>query len=165
MKFASITVALTLLAQSSAFAPNAALPALSSRVAQTNTNNIAANNSPVVVSSDTSLALFGSQWRKARKFNTPAKADGDITEKEVRALFELWNSALATGDSRIVASRYTESPVLLATVSDEPRTDFASVKDYFDAFLLKKPQGKILEGKVNIGDGWASDTGIYEVGQ
>ena len=43
------------------------------------------------------------------------------------------------------------------------RTDFASVQDYFDGFLLKEPQGKILEGKVNIGEGWASDTGIYEV--
>ena len=135
--------------------------------------------------------------------NLSAKVDGEITEKEVRALFELWNSALATGDSRIVASRYIkvcciiifwrvehkssdvqniltvyishaltsfnsidyilQSPVLLPTVSDEPRTDFESVKDYFDAFLLKKPQGKILDGKINIGDGWASDTGIYEV--
>ena len=56
-----------------------------------------------------------------------------------------------------------QSPVLLPTVSDEPRTDFESVKDYFDAFLLKKPQGKILDGKITIGDGWASDSGIYEV--
>jgi hypothetical protein len=37
-----------------------------------------------------------------------APTSTDITEKEVRALFELWNSALATGDSRIVASRYTK---------------------------------------------------------
>ena len=56
-----------------------------------------------------------------------------------------------------------QSPVLLPTVSDVPRTDFASVKDYFDSFLLKKPQGEILDGNIKIGDGWASDTGIYEV--
>lgn len=37
------------------------------------------------------------------------------------------------------------------------------MKDYFDSFLLKKPQGKILDGKINIGEGWASDAGIYEV--
>ena len=42
----------------------------------------------------------------AEIMNLSAKVDGEITEKEVRALFELWNSALATGDSRIVASRY-----------------------------------------------------------
>ncbi|KAL7523421.1 hypothetical protein ACHAXR_000169, partial [Thalassiosira sp. AJA248-18] len=46
-----------------------------------------------------------------------------ITEKEVRALFDLWNSALATGDSRIVADRYIKNPMLLPTVSDQPRTD------------------------------------------
>ena len=79
-----------------------------------------------------------------------------ITEKEVRALFELWNGALATGDSRIVADRYIKKPLLLPTVSDRPRTDFDSVKDYFDKFLLKKPVGKILEGSIHIGDGWAS---------
>ena len=42
----------------------------------------------------------------AKIMNLSAKVDGEITEKEVRALFELCNSALATGDSRIVASRY-----------------------------------------------------------
>ena len=99
---------------------------------------------------------------ETKKLNAAAKVTSDITEKEVRALFSLWNSALATGDSRIVASRYTKSPVLLPTVSDTPRTDFASVKDYFDAFLLKEPQGEIVEGHISIGDGWASDTGIYE---
>ena len=34
-----------------------------------------------------------------------------------------------------------KSPVLLPTVSDQPRTNYDSVKDYFDTFLLKKPQG------------------------
>ena len=63
------------------------------------------------------------------------------TEDEIRGLFQLWNDALATGDSRIVASRYAEGAVLLPTVSDTPRTDFDSIKDYFDAFLLQKPQG------------------------
>lgn len=153
MKFATLAVAFTLFAQSSGFAPNARPAAVGNRA-----NNVAA---PVATSTvDTSLNLFG--LGKAKKFNAPAKVDGDITESEVRALFELWNSALATGDSRIVASRYTKSPVLLPTVKDDPRTDFASVKDYFDSFLLKKPQGKILDGKINIGDGWASDAGIYE---
>ena len=84
------------------------------------------------------------------------------TEDEIRGLFTRWNDALATGDSSFVANLYSESPVLLPTVSDIPRTDFDSVKDYFDAFLLKKPQGEILEGHITIGDGFASDSGIYE---
>merc|ERR1712176_1135453 len=85
-----------------------------------------------------------------------------VDEAQIRALFSLWNNALATGDSRIVAKRYAKDAVLLPTVSDTPRTDFAGIKDYFDAFLQKKPQGQILEGNIRIGDGWAQDAGIYE---
>eukprot|EP00532_Pseudo-nitzschia_australis_P014240 CAMPEP_0168284040 /NCGR_PEP_ID=MMETSP0141_2-20121125/23277_1 /TAXON_ID=44445 /ORGANISM="Pseudo-nitzschia australis, Strain 10249 10 AB" /LENGTH=490 /DNA_ID=CAMNT_0008227983 /DNA_START=380 /DNA_END=1852 /DNA_ORIENTATION=+ len=88
----------------------------------------------------------------------------DISPEEVRSLFSLWNNALATGDSRLVASRYAtkSGAVLLPTVSDTPRTDFGSIKDYFDAFLKKQPQGEILEGNIRIGNGWAQDAGIYE---
>jgi uncharacterized protein (TIGR02246 family) len=85
-----------------------------------------------------------------------------ITEEEVRSLFYLWNDSLATGDSRLVAKRYAEEPVLLPTVSDTPRTDYALIKDYFDAFLLKKPQGEIVDGNIRIGNNWAQDAGIYE---
>mmetsp|Transcript_69107 Transcript_69107/g.102716 ORF Transcript_69107/g.102716 Transcript_69107/m.102716 type:complete len:334 (-) Transcript_69107:105-1106(-) len=107
---------------------------------------------------ESSTALNG--WRQ--KIFGKSEAKSDISESEVRALFSLWNSALATGDSRIVAKRYADQAVLLPTVSDTPRTDFASIKDYFDAFLLKEPQGTILEGDIRIGDGWAQDAGIYE---
>ena len=94
---------------------------------------------------------------------TTSTAGPDITKDEVRALFSLWNNALATGDSRIVAKRYAKNPVLLPTVSDTPRTDYSTIKDYFDGFLLKQPQGTILDGNILIGDGWAQDMGIYEV--
>jgi uncharacterized protein (TIGR02246 family) len=96
------------------------------------------------------------------KKNKRGKMTKEITKDEVRNLFGLWNDALATGDSSIVASRYTKSPLLLPTVSDTPRTDFDGVKDYFDAFLLKQPDGKILDGHIKVGDGWASDAGVYE---
>ena len=101
--------------------------------------------------------------KEQKKASTKSKAGLDITKAEVRALFSLWNNALATGDSRIVASRYAKNPVLLPTVSDVPRTDFAGLKDYFDGFLQKQPQGKILSGDIRIGDGWCQDAGIYEV--
>jgi hypothetical protein len=116
-----------------------------------------------------------------------------ITESEVRGLFSLWNNALATLDPKTVASRYAKKGVLLPTVSDTPRTDFASIEDYFKKFLQLKPQGEILEsecsktsmrciherddmrsmvpcfyleiiiGHVTIGKNWCSDVGIYEV--
>ncbi|EJK62051.1 hypothetical protein THAOC_17355 [Thalassiosira oceanica] len=77
------------------------------------------------------------------KFGTAEHTD--ITEDQVRSLFSLWNNALATGDSRIVAKRYAKQSILLPTVSDTPRTDFDAIKDYFDAFLLKQPQGQVRE--------------------
>mmetsp|Transcript_14948 Transcript_14948/g.30578 ORF Transcript_14948/g.30578 Transcript_14948/m.30578 type:complete len:212 (-) Transcript_14948:262-897(-) len=88
----------------------------------------------------------------------------DISKDEVRALFSLWNNALATGDSRLVASRYAtkSGAVLLPTVSDVPRTDYDAIKAYFVDFCQKKPQGTILESYVTVGHNWAMDDGIYE---
>jgi len=86
----------------------------------------------------------------------------EISNEEVRSLFELWNDALQTGSSSIVAKRYSSDPILLPTVSDVPRTDFASIKDYFDNFLKKKPSGRIIEGKITKGINWCQDAGIYE---
>jgi hypothetical protein len=103
-----------------------------------------------------STELFGLADRKA------VKADYDTltTEDEVRGLFKLWNDALSTGDSRIVAARYARDAVLLPTVSDTPRTDYDSIKAYFDVFLTKKPQGEIVQSFVKIGDNWAQDNGM-----
>ena len=98
MKFMTIAIALARATQSVAFAPS-----ISTRIAST--------RSPIgglvsTTTRNTELNLFGLRWRKNNKMSS--SIDADINEKEVRALFELWNSALATGDSRIVASRYTK---------------------------------------------------------
>ena len=85
-----------------------------------------------------------------------------ISKSEAKALFKLWNDALATLDSDKVAKRYATEAVLLPTVSDIPRTDYDSIKDYFDTFLKKKPQGELLESHQRIGDDWCEDVGIYK---
>ena len=97
MKFTTATLLLSLFSTTSAFAPSTTSITRSS---------IAPQSSAIRPASNTELNLFG--FGKAKKFNKAAKIDGEITAKEVRALFELWNAALATGDSRIVASRYTK---------------------------------------------------------
>jgi uncharacterized protein (TIGR02246 family) len=108
----------------------------------------------------------GNQWKIAHHHSSVMPEGIDIakpiTKAEVRGLFHLWNDALATLDSKLVASRYAKKGVLLPTVSDVPRTSYDSIKNYFDAFLLKKPQGVILESYVTIGTNWAQDAGIYE---
>lgn len=43
-----------------------------------------------------------------KQYNKAMVSDKDITETEVRGLFDLWNAALATGDSKVVAGRYTK---------------------------------------------------------
>jgi uncharacterized protein (TIGR02246 family) len=86
----------------------------------------------------------------------------DITDEEVRNLFNLWNDALATLDPDTVTSRYAKNAVLLPTVSDVPRTTSDLIKAYFVDFLKKEPQGVILESYVTRGFNWAEDMGIYE---
>ena len=158
MKFTYTAFALSLVSRASAFTP----ATHNAYVAKSSVPDIVAHPRVHAISS-INLNLTGRRGRKGRNIDGRAKADASpVTEKEVRALFELWNAALATGDSRIVASRYTKSPVLLPTVSDQVRTNYDSVKDYFDTFLKSKPQGKIIDGKINVGNGWASDSGIYE---
>ena len=90
-----------------------------------------------------------------------------ITEDEVRGLFDLWNNALATLDPKAVALRYAKKGVLLPTVSDTPRTNFAQIEDYFVNFLKLKPQGKILESYVTIGKNWCKgkETKVHPSGQ
>ena len=157
MKFPTIAIALALVSGGNGFvAPNTGV----SRATALNQSlrNLIINERPRAVSSGSTPAVPEIPLPPA-----PATPSGStISKDEVRSLFELWNQALATGDSRIVASRYIEKPCLLPTVSDVPRTDYDSVKDYFDAFLLKEPQGTILEGEIYTGDGWAVDAGIYE---
>ncbi|KAL3933667.1 MAG: hypothetical protein SGBAC_010290 [Bacillariaceae sp.] len=116
-----------------------------------------------ISSPSTCLNAFG--MKRLKRILTPQlKMDHppDITKEDVRGLFTLWNQALLTGDSNVVAERYCSDPILLPTVSDVPRTDFDGVKDYFDHFLKLKPCGKILNGKIKCGPGWAQDAGIYE---
>merc|ERR1712029_1307153 len=105
------------------------------------------------------------EWKISQHHSSVMPEEGKpqgITEQEVRNLFQLWNSALATEDPDAVAKRYASKAVLLPTVSDVPRTDYNLIKDYFVGFLKKKPQGEILESNVTIGHNWCQDAGIYE---
>lgn len=116
------------------------------------------------------MSLFTSSTQSRTFFSTPTRNSEavevtpavDVNEAQIRALFYLWNSTLATLDARIVAKRYSKDPILLPTVSDTPRTDYDSIKDYYDIFLKLKPQGEIKEGKIKIGHNWAHDAGVYE---
>ncbi len=109
MRFASIAIAFTLATNSNGFVPKVTTSSIHG-ISNSGYSPVfyEASDVPSTSSRSTSLSLFNLGARAARKLDAPAKSEDAPTEKEVRALFELWNSALATGDSRIVASRYTK---------------------------------------------------------
>ncbi|MDL5202856.1 SgcJ/EcaC family oxidoreductase [Streptomyces sp. ALI-76-A] len=85
------------------------------------------------------------------------------SKARIAGLFDTWNAALQTGDSRKVADLYAKDAVLLPTVSNQIRTDRAEIVDYFDHFLQNKPVGKKVETIVTVlDDNSAVDTGVYE---
>jgi uncharacterized protein (TIGR02246 family) len=124
----------------------------------TNANNVTVSN-PFNPRSDRS---FSSKDKKKNSWPTLTSLKPQpITTQEVRQLFDRWNNALATRNPETVASLYSSQPVLLPTLSNIPRTNNTMIKDYFDHFLLKLPQGVIESGNILIGNNWAQDAGIY----
>lgn len=79
----------------------------------------------------------------------------------IAALFDRWNASLATGDPARVAANYAPDAVLLPTVTNEPRSTPADIRDYFVKFLKNKPQGTIDKRIIKIGCNVAQDVGTY----
>ncbi|WP_057916459.1 SgcJ/EcaC family oxidoreductase [Lysobacter antibioticus] len=88
-------------------------------------------------------------------------ACAQVTEPQVAALFNRWNDSLRTGDPDKVLANYAEDGVLLATLSNEPRTSRAAMRDYFVKFLKSEPQGTIDKRVIKIGCNVAQDLGTY----
>ncbi len=80
---------------------------------------------------------------------------------EILALFDEWNSALATGEPKNVAALYETNGILLPTVSNQVRHNHAEIEDYFVHFLAKGPQGAIDEANVRIFGDIAINSGVY----
>lgn len=80
---------------------------------------------------------------------------------QIAALFDRWNASLATHDADKVTANYAPDAVLLATVSNRPRTDAAAIKDYFVHFLERNPKGSIDTRTIHIGCNSAYDVGTY----
>jgi uncharacterized protein (TIGR02246 family) len=84
-----------------------------------------------------------------------------VTEGQVAALFDRWNDSLQTGNPDKVVTNYASDGVLLATVSNQPRTTPAAIRDYFVKFLKGSPKGEINERFIKIGCDVAQDVGTY----
>lgn len=98
--------------------------------------------------------------------SVPAKAADPATciktdEAQISALFGRWNTSLGTLDPDQVLAQYAPDAVLLPTVSNQPRTTPAEIRDYFVHFLKSGPQGKIDQHIIRIGCNVAQDVGTY----
>jgi uncharacterized protein (TIGR02246 family) len=103
------------------------------------------------------LAISTSAFAEAPAAGTCVPA----TEPQIAALFDRWNDSLRTLDADKVAANYASDGVLLATVSNTPRTTPAAIHDYFVKFLKGAPQGKIDHRIIKIGCNVAQDVGTY----
>lgn len=87
----------------------------------------------------------------------------DTTPAQIEGLFTEFNNAWATKDPAKVTALFTKEPVLLATVSNKPRTTPAEVNDYFVSFLKNSPVGKIDTSTIEIDCNTASRLGTWTV--
>jgi uncharacterized protein (TIGR02246 family) len=98
---------------------------------------------------------------------TGAQAKGQncpvVNEGQIEALFATFNGAWATKDPAKVTALFTKHPVLLATVSNTPRTTRDEVNDYFVKFLKSSPVGRIDTSTVEIDCRTASRVGTWTV--
>lgn len=102
------------------------------------------------------LALGGAA--AAREATCPAASQTDVERQ-----FTAFNAAWATKDPDKVAGLFTRDAVLLATVSNTPRTTPESVRDYFVSFLKNSPQATIDSSRVKIDCGTASRVGTWTI--
>lgn len=84
-----------------------------------------------------------------------------VEAAQVAGWFDGWNLALASLDPERVAKRYWDNAVLLATVSNRPRMDHESIRDYFEHFLENHPRGRIDTRSVQVLCNTAVDMGTY----
>lgn len=86
-----------------------------------------------------------------------------VTAAQVEAQFAAFNTAWATRDPDRVTALFARDAVLLPTVSNRPRTDHASIRDYFVTFLRGAPVGTIDSSTVNLGCNMAARMGTWTV--
>ena len=84
-----------------------------------------------------------------------------MSEKEIIALFDMWNRALRSGDPRKVVALYETDAILLPTLSNKVRHNHEEIEEYFVHLLTKGPDGKIDEANVRTYGEIAINSGIY----
>lgn len=95
----------------------------------------------------------------------PVKAQrcAPVSVKAVEAQFDKFNAAWATLDPAKVTALFARDAVLLATVSNSPRTTPDAINAYFVKFLQSRPVGTINSSTVKLGCNTAYRLGTWTV--
>jgi uncharacterized protein (TIGR02246 family) len=86
-----------------------------------------------------------------------------VTTAQASGWFDSFNQAWATKNPATVTALFAKDAVLLATVSNTPRTTPAAVEDYFVTFLKKSPVGTIDTSTIKIGCNSVTRVGTWTV--
>jgi len=105
-----------------------------------------------------SMTAGAATMAHARSQDCPA-----VGTSQIEGLFTEFNDAWASKDPAKVTALFTKHPVLLATVSNTPRTTPEAVKDYFVYFLKGSPVGHIDTSTVGIDCNTATRVGTWTV--
>lgn len=86
-----------------------------------------------------------------------------VNSAAVEAQFDRFNQAWASRSPDKVTALFARNAVLLPTISNQPRTDHAAIRDYFVKFLAGSPQGRIETSTVKLGCNAAARLGTWSV--
>lgn len=111
------------------------------------------------------IALAAAVPAAAHDHGKTAKAAtcAPIPADAATALFTQFNAAWATKSPDAVTDLFSKDAVLLATVSNVPRTDRAAIRDYFVSFLKGSPVGTFNTSNVREGCNMLVNMGTWTV--
>ena len=113
------------------------------------------------------LLIWEKMMLKKIKGVTPPQESTETMQEIASRNFNLWNSALKTGNPKEVAGLYMTDATFLPTTSGEFKKGQYGAKEYFEHFLIKNPRGKIIQEEVQtLGPDGYLHSGMYnfEVG-
>lgn len=84
-------------------------------------------------------------------------------KEEIVSMTQMWIRAVSSENPREVVKLYSDSAVLVPTLSNKIRTTSRDIFEYFEYFLKKKPQIEVCESFVNELNNIAIHSGKYIV--
>jgi hypothetical protein len=84
-------------------------------------------------------------------------------EEEIVSMTQLWIRAVSSENPREVVKLYSDSAVLVPTLSNKIRTTSRDIFEYFEYFLKKQPEIEVCESFVNELNNIAIHSGKYIV--